>query len=66
MFVDCVGKALMQGDRVGVAFSYSRASVGWIKVGTIEELTPERFLMRWENGDVSRPMKFDSNRMVLL
>lgn len=64
-FVDCVDRPLAVGDRVGVAFSYSQASVGYIRIGTIESLEP--FHMKWEKNDkVSPKMIFDSSRMVLL
>jgi hypothetical protein len=67
MFVDCIGRSLKLGDRVGVAFSYSRASVGYIRIGTIEVLSNEEFKMRWEQDDkVSPPMAFNEKRMVLL
>lgn len=61
---DCVGRPLAIGDRVGVAFSYSRASVGYIKVGKIFEASPLR--MEWEDGKVSPPMVFNEKRMVKL
>lgn len=66
MFEDCIGRPVHVGDRVGVAFSYSRASVGYIRIGTVESLEPE-FRMRWEKNDkVSPPMVYDSRRMVIL
>lgn len=64
-FVDCIGRPLKVGDHVGVAFSYSRASVGYIRIGKIESLEPLR--MRWRNNNkVSPEMVFTSNRMVLV
>lgn len=64
-FIDCDGKRLYPGQRVGVAFSYSRASVGYIRIGKIESLEP--FHMRWELDDkVSPVMVFNSKRMVVL
>lgn len=62
---DCIGRPLAIGDRVGVAFSYSRASVGWIKVGIIHQLEPD-LRMEWEDGKVSPPMVFNEKRMVKL
>lgn len=66
---DCIDRDVNVGDRVGVAFSYSRASVGYIRIGTVESLEPE-FRMRWENNrnvkPVSPPMVYDSHRIVLL
>jgi len=64
-FVDCDGSALQPGDRVGVAFSYSRASVGYIRIGKIKSLEP--FHMVWEiDGKTSPEMVFNAKRMVLL
>lgn len=64
-FVDCIGRPLKVGDAVGVAFSYSRASVGYIRLGTINSLEP--FRMQWQkNGKISPDMVFDKDRMVLL
>ena len=65
MFKDCIGRPLVVGDRVGVAFSYSRASVGWIKVGVIHQLEPQ-LRMEWEGGKISPPMVFNEGRMVKL
>lgn len=66
---DCIGRNVHVGDRVGIAFSYSRASVGYIRIGTIESLEPE-FRMRWEDNKnvkpVSPPMVYDERRVVLL
>jgi hypothetical protein len=65
MFEDVTGRPLQIGDRVGVAFSYSRASVGYIRIGWVESLDP--FKMRWEaDNKVSPEMVFSQNRMVLL
>lgn len=65
-FVDCINRPLYVGQRVGVAFSYSHASVGHIKIGTIESLSPF-FKVKWEeDGKVSPTMRFNSNRMVVL
>ncbi|AVD99321.1 hypothetical protein SEA_BILLNYE_146 [Streptomyces phage BillNye] len=65
-FVDCIGRPVAVGDRVGVAFSYSRASVGYIRIGRVKTLEPE-FRMRWEADDkVSPPMVYDARRMVIL
>jgi len=64
-FVDCINRPLHVGQRVGVAFSYSQASVGYIRIGTIELLEP--FHMKWEkDGKVSPQMVFNSKRMVVL
>ncbi len=64
-YVDCIGRTLKIGVRVGVAFSYSRASVGYIRIGKIESLEP--FHMRWDADDkVSPKMVFDEKRMVIL
>lgn len=66
-FVDCIGRPLAEGDRVGVAFSYSRASVGYIRIGTILVLTDDDFRMEWEaDKKISPPMVFNEKRMVLL
>lgn len=65
MKVDCIGRPLAIGDRVGVAFSYSRASVGYIKVGIIHELDTG-LRMEWEDGKISPPMVFNEKRMVKL
>lgn len=64
-FEDCTGREVSVGDEVGVAFSYSRASVGWIKVGHVKSLEP-RFHVEWGDGKISPPMKYDSNRIVRL
>ncbi len=65
-FLDCIDRPVKVGDRVGVAFSYSRASVGYIRIGTVESLET-KFQMRWEaDGKVSPPMVYDSRRMVIL
>jgi hypothetical protein len=65
IYEDCVGRPLQVGDLVGVAFSYSRASVGYIRIGTIESLEP--FKMRWQADDkVSPEMVFSQDRMVKL
>lgn len=64
-YVDCDGNPLHVGQRVGVAFSYSQASVGHIRIGRIESLDP--FHMRWEVDDkVSPKMVFSRRRMVAL
>jgi hypothetical protein len=65
MFKDCVGNQILVGDTVGVAFSYSRASVGYIRIGVVEQLEPE-FRMRWADDKVSPPMVYNPVRMVLL
>lgn len=66
---DCIGRDIKVGDLVGVAFSYSRASVGYIRIGTVESFEPE-FRMRWTDNrnvkPVSPPMVYDERRMVLL
>lgn len=63
---DCIGRDIHVGDRVGIAFSYSGASVGYIRIGHIESLEP-KFHMRWEGTDkVSPPMVYDEKRVVLL
>lgn len=63
---DCIGRDVHVGDRVGIAFSFSRASVGYIRIGTVESLEPE-FRMRWEGTDkVSPPMVYNEKRVVLL
>jgi hypothetical protein len=65
-FKDCIDRPVVVGDRVGVAFSYSRASVGYIRIGKVESLEP-KFLMKWEaDGKISPPMVYDSRRMVIL
>lgn len=75
---DILGKDLEVGQRVGVAFSYSQASVGHIRLGTIEEIdmghivyygSPEVILrVRWENGNKLSPkIKYgNSNRWIVL
>lgn len=70
-FVDCLGRTLKVGDRVGVAFSYSQASVGYIRIGTIVNLAGDRrrpeLYMQWEGSDKFSPkMVFNEKRMVLL
>jgi hypothetical protein len=65
-YKDCIDRPVAVGDRVGVAFSFSRASVGYIRIGMVKSLEPE-FRMRWEaDGKVSPPMVYDSRRMVIL
>jgi hypothetical protein len=65
-FKDCIGRPVSVGDRVGVAFSYSRASVGYIRIGIVKSLEPD-FRMHWEaDGKVSPVMVYDSRRMVIL
>ncbi len=65
-FNDCIGRAVEVGARVGVAFSYSRASVGYIRIGTVVSLEPQ-FKMCWEaDSKVSPAMVYDSRRMVIL
>lgn len=66
-FADCIDRPLAVGDRVGVAFSYSRASVGYIKIGKVEILDASEFRVTWEKGGkTSPPMVFDSKRLVKL
>jgi hypothetical protein len=64
-FVDCIGREVHPGARVGVAFSYSRASVGYIRVGIVHSLEPE-FHMQWEDGKISPKMAYNKDRMVVL
>jgi hypothetical protein len=65
-FEDCVGREVQVGHKVGVAFSYSRASVGYIRIGVVESLEPE-FRMKWDlDGKVSPPMVYNPDRMVIL
>jgi len=65
---DVTGQPIAVGDRVGVAFSYSRASVGYIRVGKVISLDP--FRMRWEdNKNVnpeSPPLAYSETRVVRL
>lgn len=63
--LDVQGNKVRPGDRVGVAFSYSRASVGYIKIGTVVSVEPE-FKVRWDNDKVSPPMAYNPKRLVLL
>jgi hypothetical protein len=65
MFEDCNKQKVEVGDWVGIAFSYSRASVGYIRVGTVESLEPE-FKMRWANDKVSPPMVYNPVRVIRL
>lgn len=65
-FKDCIDRPVAVGDRVGVAFSFSRASVGYIRIGTVVSLEPQ-FKMCWEaDNKVSPAMVYDSRRMVIL
>ena len=65
--IDVIGNELNAGDRVGIAFSYSRSSVGYIRVGTIVSLEPE-FRVHWEDNKninpVSPPLTITETRIV--
>lgn len=64
-FVDVVGKPVVVGSRVAVAFSYSRASVGHLRLGKVESLEP--FTVKWDGSDkVSPPMVYAESRVVVL
>jgi hypothetical protein len=65
MFEDVIGQQVNVGDICGVAFSWSHASVGYIRIGTVESLEPD-FKMRWQDGKVSPKMVYNSVRMILL
>lgn len=66
VFTDCIDRPVEVSARVGVAFSYSRASVGYIRIGTVVSLEPQ-FKMCWEaDSKVSPAMVYDSRRMVIL
>jgi hypothetical protein len=59
--IDVLGRPLVVGARVAVAFSYSRASVGHLRIGTIESMDDEHsIVMSWEdnNGKLSPKMKY--------
>lgn len=60
---DVLGNTLAVGDRVGVAFSYSQASVGHIRLGIIEELNDEYDIrVRWaQDGALSPKIKYGSS-----
>jgi hypothetical protein len=56
------------GDKVAVAFSYSRASVGYMRIGTVEiidtAVTREedvRLKIRWQDGQLSPWVKYGAN-----
>ena len=65
MFEDVRGMPVRVGDKVGVAFSFSQASVGYIRLGEIVSLEP--FHVRWVDEDkVSPKMKYQAYRVVRL
>lgn len=57
---DVLGRDLVIGARVACAFSYNHASVGHLRIGTIEEMPDEYSIrIRWEEGYVlSAKMKY--------
>lgn len=65
---DVLGKDLAVGQRVGCAFSYSQASVGYIRLGILEEMQQDYIKVRWENENrLSPKMKYGSNtRWIIL
>lgn len=58
---DAVGNPINVGDHVAVAFSYSRASVGHLRFGTIAALLPRpddapawfdnELVIKWDKGN---------------
>lgn len=63
--IDVTGKEVSVGDHVGIAFSFSQASVGYIKLGVIETLNP--LTVKWDvTGKVSPKMVYNEKRIVIL
>lgn len=65
---DVLNNDFTVGDRVAVAFSYSRASVGYMRLGTVEIIdTTATFesniemKVRWDDGRLSPAMKYGAN-----
>lgn len=67
---DVTGQNFTVGDRVVCAFSFSRASVGYLRLGTVEIVDPDngQLQVRWEKDNkLSPPMRYgDSSRWLLL
>lgn len=79
--LDCRDRPFKIGDLVGCAFSYSRASVGHIRIGTLVEIGVDETYyyteivvkIKWSDDDKKSPgkvspvMKYgDKSRWVLL
>lgn len=66
---DVLDQDFTLGDRVAVAFSYSRASVGYMRLGTVEMIDTVahreediKLKVRWEKDNrLSPPIKYGSN-----
>lgn len=65
---DVLGQELRLGDRVACAFSYSQASVGYMRLGRIEEMEDDHVRIRWEESlKLSPKMNWgSSNRWMRL
>lgn len=61
--IDVLGRPLVVGARVACAFSYSRATAGHLRIGTIEEMPDEYSIrIRWEENDILSPkMRYGSS-----
>lgn len=65
MPIDVEGTTLAIGDKVAVAFRTSYRP--YLRVGVLEQMnSPTDFRVRWENGQLSPPMMYDSRRYVKL
>ena len=65
---DIFGTNLEVGQRIGCAFSYSQASVGYIRLGEIAEMGEDYIKVRWEaDNRVSPKMVYGKpNRWIVL
>lgn len=65
---DVLDQSFTVGDRVAVAFSYSRASVGYMRLGTVEIVDTNakteydvKLRVRWEKDNkLSPPINYGS------
>jgi hypothetical protein len=67
--IDVLGQQLFVGARVACAFSYSHASVGYLRIGIIKSMDDESsIVVNWEYTDtVSPKMKYGNEfRWVIL
>jgi hypothetical protein len=64
-FTDIQDNDVKIGDKCVIAFSYSRSSVGRLRLGRVKSLEP--FIVTWkDNAKDSPPMVFDTGRILVL
>ncbi len=72
--IDVLGRPVRVGSRVAIAFSYSRPSVGHLRIGKVETIEPE-FTVRWEKEflpsggrgkELSPPMVYSKTRVIVI